>query len=139
MCFYQDSGSRTEHAANCWAFNFDNSSYDAGSSYQVRPSTIGTSTTLDEYTPLDVSHPVGTLGTWMLVNPTAAFGTTKIAFAAKFSPIIDDRDDPIIRSGDAEIVTYIASRTAFTNASEGLFSAEERRLGQASFESSARW
>ena len=74
-----------------------------------------------------------------MTKPVEAFGTTKIAFTAKFSPILNDRDDPIIKSGDAEIVTYITSRTAFTNASESaLFSGSERRLGQ-SFDSSAKW
>jgi len=75
----------------------------------------------------------------MMTIPTTAFGTTKIAFTAKFSPVVNDRDDPIISYGKAEIATYITSRTALTNASEqGLFSSAQRRLG-ASFNNSARW
>lgn len=73
-----------------------------------------------------------------MTSPVTAFGTTKIAFTTKFSPIINDRDDPIIKSGAAEVVTYITSRTAFTNASEGLFTASDHRLSQ-SFAASSKW
>ena len=84
-----------------------------------------------------MSLPIGTSGTWIQTIPQTAFDTTKIAFAAKFSPRSESREDPIVKQGDATIVTYVSSRSSNINAAEALFSAESHRLG--SFNQNVKW
>ena len=119
LCWYQDSGSRSqENAASCWAFTYTNGGYDQGYSYLVKPSKIGVATTLDSFDPVDPAIPAGTGGSWILKGPEDATETEKIAFGVRFSPSEGSNADPAVIAGTAEVVTYVSSRTAQTNASE---------------------
>lgn len=97
LCFYQKSGKSSENSASCWAYTFSgNGSYSAKDSYLVKPSSIGSNSTLEDFAPVDASLPSGTEGHWFLSNPETAFESTKRVFAARFSPKSDTRSDPEI-------------------------------------------
>ena len=129
LCFYQKSGSKSENSTSCWAYTYGgNGAYTARDSYLLKPSSIGSNSTLEEFSPVDASLPSGTEGHWFLSNPETAFETTKRAFAARFSPKSGNRADPTIKVGSAEIVTYQASRTAPNSLNEELLAVDHKML-----------
>lgn len=142
LCFYQKSGFASENSTSCWAYTYSgNGAYTARDSYLIKPSSIGSNSTLEDFQPVDASLPSGTEGHWFLSTPETAFETTKKVFAARFSPKSDKRADPSIKVGNAEIVTYQASRTAPNSLNEETLLAVDHKMLQQSnsFGANFRW
>ena len=142
LCFYQKSGRSSENSTSCWAYDYaGNGAYNSQNSYLVKASTIGVNSQLEDFEPVDASYPTGTEGHWFMSSPENAFDTTVKVWAARFSPKSDSTSDPSIKVGDAEIVTYQASRTAPTNLSESSLVAVDHKMLQQSnsFPANYRW
>ena len=107
----------------------------------MKASTIGVNSLLEDFDRVDPSYPDGTKGHWFLSSPENAFDTTVKVWAARFSPKSDSRSDPSIKVGDAEIVTYQASRTAPTSLAENTLAAVDHKMLQQSnsFGANYRW
>ena len=141
VCVYQSSGSSTENHASCWGLNYEgNGNYSRVYDYLVKPSTIGSNSTLESFAAIDASYPQGTNGTWIVSQPEVATGTTKRVSAIRFNPIASSTSDPAVYQGTTEVVTYLSTRDSTTGASETLFSADHMMLKQTNnFTSNAKW
>jgi len=62
----------------------------------VKPSTIGSNSTLESFAAIDASYPQGTNGTWIVSQPEVATGTTKRVSAIRFNPIASSTSDPAV-------------------------------------------
>lgn len=97
LCVYQKSGKSSENATSCWSFEYSgNGVYSDEESYLIKASTIGSESQLADFDPVDASLPDGTEGHWFTTAPAVAFETTKIVFAARFSPTSNSSGDPAI-------------------------------------------
>ena len=142
VCFYQKSGRSSENSTSCWAYDYaGNGAYSSQNSFLVKASTIGVNSQLEDFEPVDASYPTGTEGHWFLSQPENAFDTTVRVVAARFSPKSNSTSDPELKVGDAEIVTYQASRTAPTSLSETTLAAVDHKMLQQSnsFGANYRW
>ena len=141
LCLYQQSQSAAENAASCWGLEWSQGEYSSLGAYLVKPSSIGSTTSLDDYEPVDASFTLSVEGSWILSSVQTAFESTKRVSAIRFLPSDDNvsSNDPTYDKGVAEVVTYLSSRIDPTTANE-LFGIEHI-LQQASdsFTSSAKW
>ena len=141
LCLYQQSQSAAENAASCWGLEWRQGEYSSLGAYLVKPSSIGSTTSLDDYEPVDASFTLSVEGSWILSTVQTAFESTKRVSAIRFLPSDDNAtsNDPTYDKGVAEVVTYLSSRIDPTTANE-LFGIEHI-LQQASdsFTSSAKW
>ena len=138
VCVYQRSSTSVENAASCWVVEYNAGSYSSADSYLIKPSKIGTQSTINSFEPIDDTVPMGTKGAWLVTEPEVAFNSTRIAFAARFNPAESSPKDPALRIGNAEVVTYLGSRAL---ANSGAETTELIRLQQASnhFSQNNKW